>query len=85
MVSQRTRFNYDIGEEVVVRLHHGSLFDLERAAPLPASCMPSWTIGTVAGRRRRLPGDCERYVVRFRRHGRPCIAIVDSADIEGTA
>jgi hypothetical protein len=85
MVSQHTGFSYEIGEDVVVRLGHESAFDLETAAALPASCMPSWTIGRVVGRRRRQSGDRELYVVRFRRHGRRCIALVDDADIEGTA
>ena len=76
-------FSYQAGEEVVVVLDAAEAFDVERGAPVPAGCLPRWTIGAIAVRLDR--GRRPAYLLRFLHHGSPCVCIIDEAAIEGVA
>ena len=76
-------FAYEAGEEVVAGLSGVEALDVERCAPVPAACMPPWTIGRVVAWVRRAGRPA--YVLRFRRHGAVCLCVVDEDAIEGVA
>ena len=77
------RFDYQVAEEVVVRLDGVAAFDLASAREIPAHLLPPWTIADITARLDR--GDAERYAIRFRHGYATCIAAVPVTSIEGTA
>lgn len=76
-------YAYEAGEEVVTSMTDVDALDIERCAPVPAACLPAWTIGRVAARVRR--GERPAYVLQFRHHGSACLCVVGEDAIEGTA
>jgi hypothetical protein len=76
-------FAYETGEEVVARTAGVDAFDVERCAPVPAACMPPWTIGRIVARVRHAGRPA--YVLRFGHHGSACLCFVGEDAVEGTA
>jgi hypothetical protein len=75
------RYQYEVGEEVVVRLDDIALYDVECGHP--ASTCRDWTIAAVVGRSSREGRSV--YAVSFRHHDGLCVALVDEGRIDGTA
>ncbi len=76
-------FAYATGEEVVVRLTGVEVLDIDLGRRVPAACVPSWTIATVAGLS-EAAGEA-RYALRFEHHGAICVCVTDEGAIDGVA
>lgn len=83
-VTHRIReFEYQIADEVVVRLDRADAFDLVAGVPMSATCLPAWTIADITARVDR--GGRHAYAIRFRHHDAVCIAVLGEEFIDGTA
>jgi len=83
MISTRQRhlYTYDVGEDVVVRLEGIDVYDLERMAPVPRSCLPAWTIARVSRLLEELPRPA--YLIQGRVWHHRCIWVADESAIDG--
>jgi hypothetical protein len=76
-------FDYEIADEVVVRLDHVEVFDVTSSTAVPAGRLPGWTIADVTARLER--DGRHLYAIRFRHKDGICIALVGGDSIDGTA
>lgn len=83
--TESVEFAYAVGEEVVVRLAHVSVHDIEAGRAVPTMCVPSWVVALVAGRAIAEDGAVPRYALRLTLHDSPCVAVVEETAIEGVA
>jgi hypothetical protein len=81
-VHDPTTHAYDIGEEVVVRLHGVHTFEVQDSI-IPVGALPSWTIAEITARHTREGLDW--YTVTFRHDEKEWICTVPATAIEGTA
>jgi hypothetical protein len=76
-------FDYEIADEVVVRLDHVEVFDVTSSIAVRAGCLPGWTIADVTARLER--DERHLYAIRFHHDDAVCIALVGEEAIDGTA
>ena len=73
---------YDVGEEVVVRLEGVTAMNADDAS-VRVSSLPRWTIGTITTRIGTI--DDAHYALRFRHGDDALICVVPGSAIEGLA
>lgn len=76
-------FDYEIADEVVVRLDGVEVFDVTSSIVVPAERLPGWTIADITARVER--SDRHLYAIRFLHDDATCIALIGEASIDGTA
>jgi hypothetical protein len=82
LTEQRPPHKFDVGEEVVVRLEAGNVFEVT-SSDLVCAALPDWTIAEIVSREMTHPEP--RYRVTFSWVGGTYGCTVDESAIDGTA